>query len=160
MKSKIFSISAVAALAAGMAMAQTQPAPAQPPQHRRMANRQQWRHNRMQRMATYLNLTDTQKEQAKSIFQEARQTAQPVAQQLKQNRQAMFDAVKTDNEAQIDQLASTQANLMSQMVAIRTKAMAKVYTLLTPEQKAKADELHSRMQNRLQRSGPRGQNRG
>jgi Spy/CpxP family protein refolding chaperone len=103
------------------------------------------------RLAQALQLTDAQKEQAKSIFEQVRQTAQPLNQQLQQNRQALAAAVKANDAGQIQQLALAQGTLHGQLVTIRSQAMAKFYTILTPEQRAKADELHSRVQQRMQR---------
>jgi len=101
-------------------------------------------------MATQLNLTDAQKAQAKSIFQDARQSAQPIRQQLMQTRQALRDAIKTNNTAQIQQLSATQGSQMGQLTAIRSQAFAKVYQTLTPEQQQKAAELEKNFQARRQ----------
>jgi Spy/CpxP family protein refolding chaperone len=139
-------ITATAALATGMLFAQT-PAPQQGMGPHRMGMA---RTGMLDHLANYLNLTPDQKAQAKTIFQEARQTAQPVRDQLKQNRQALSDAVKTNKgDAAIDSLASNQGVLMGQLVANRTKAMAKVYALLTPDQRAKADQLKDHFQQRM-----------
>ena len=98
----------------------------------------------LDRMAARLNLTDAQKQQAHSIMQSARESARPIAQQLKQNRLALHDAIKAGKpDADIDQLAATRGNLTGQATAIRTKAFAKIYALLTPEQRTTADQLGS-----------------
>ena len=60
-----------------------------------------------------LNLTDAQKQQAKTIFQEARQSAQPLRQELRQNRQALAVAVKANDTAKIQQLSQTEGNLLA-----------------------------------------------
>jgi Spy/CpxP family protein refolding chaperone len=134
-------------MAAGMVFAQAPAAPAQPPPGKAWKARAgAGRH----RMFQALNLTDAQKEQAKAIFQQARQTAKPLAQQLKNNREAMAAAVKANDAGQIQNLAAQQGNLRGQMIAIRSEAMAKFYTTLTPEQRAKADQMHERMQQRMQ----------
>lgn len=136
----------LAALASGMTFAQT-PAPStqqpQPPaQHR------QWNRGHMlDRLATKLNLTDDQKQQAKSIMGSARESSKPVRDQLRQDRLALKDAVKTGKtDAEIDQLSANLGRDTAQMTAIRTKAFAKFYALLTPEQRTQADQLrgHSR----------------
>ena len=140
MKNSLVCFAGMAALASGMMFAQ---APAPPAQPESPAQRWQQRRGRMfDRMATKLNLTDDQKQQARSIMQSARESAQPITQQLKQNRQALRDAVKAGkSDADIDQLAASTGTLMGQATAIRTKAFAKVYALLTPEQRTKADQL-------------------
>ena len=78
-----------------------------------------------QHMMQALNLTDAQKQQAKTIFQDARQKAQPLRDQLKQNREALTAAVKADDVARIHSLTAERGKLEGQMLGIRTEAMAK-----------------------------------
>jgi Spy/CpxP family protein refolding chaperone len=108
------------------------------------------------RIAQYLGLTDAQMAQAKASFQAVRQSGQPVRQQLKQVRQEMFQAVRANDAAGIQQLSAQEGALKGQLLALRENAFAKMYSTLTPEQKAKADQLpehirqmkQHRMQNR------------
>src|SRR6476469_6723346 len=125
MKQHVLRFATVAALAAGMAMAQSPAAPAAPAQPRAGKAWGEHRGAIRQRMAQELNLNDAQKEQAKTIFQQARQNAQPLAQQLKQNREALAAAVKANDVAQIHSLAAQQGNLRGQMTGVRLEAMAK-----------------------------------
>ena len=135
-----------AALAAGMAFAQAPTAPAQPASsYEPFARRAAVRH----RLLEELNLTDAQSEQAQSIFQQAKQSARPVRQQLKQNREALAAAVKANDAAQIRQLSQAEGNLMGQLIAVRAEAKAKFYNTLTPEQKAKADQMHQMIRQRM-----------
>ena len=145
MKQQLVKFATVAALAAGMAFAQT-PAPAQPQAGGMHARRGAMHHRMMQA----LNLTDAQKQQAKSIFQQAKQSAQPLREQMKQNRTALSAAVKANDVAQIHSLSAQQGTLRGQMLGIRLEAMAKFYQTLTPEQKAKADQIQQRIQTRMQ----------
>ena len=93
------------------------------------------------RMLKALNLTAEQKQQAQTIFQQTRQSVQPVAQQAKQNRQALADAVKANDTAKIQQLATQQGSLQGQLLTLRSESMAKFYALLTPDQRAKAEQI-------------------
>lgn len=137
----------VAAMAAGMALAQAPTAPAQPNNSQaRVGMRKAIR----QRMMQALNLTDAQKQQAKSIFQQARQSAQPLRAQLKQNRAALTAAVKADDVAQIHTLSAQRGTLEGQLLGIRSEAQAKFYSSLTPEQKAKADQMREQIKARFQ----------
>jgi Spy/CpxP family protein refolding chaperone len=148
-------IAAVPAVAAGMLLAQQ----AEPSNQegRKMTHGRHGRHNMAGRLAQHLNLTEAQKAQAKSFFQEAQREAQPLAAELKQIRQAVHEAAKSGNQAEIDRLSARQGVVLGQMAAIRTKAMSKVYATLTPEQREKADQLQEKMKNRFQgRSVPRG----
>jgi periplasmic protein CpxP/Spy len=138
-------IALASTLAAGMAFAQTpapQPAPATPAVRPRGMVRR--------RLFKALDLTDAQRQQARTIFQQARQNAQPIQQQLKQNRQAFAAAVKANDTAQIQALATQQGALHGQALAIRGESMAKFYGTLTPEQRAKADQVQQRMRQRMQ----------
>lgn len=143
MKISLIRLAAAPILASGMLLAQaTAPAvPAQPPaQHR------QWRRGRMfDRMAAKLNLTEAQRSQAKSIWQSARESSRPLAQQLRQAHVVLRQAATTGKSgAEIDQLAANAGQLTGQLTAVRAKAYAKFYVLLTPEQRATADQLSSR----------------
>jgi Spy/CpxP family protein refolding chaperone len=131
---------AAAALGAASLLAQTPPA---------------GRHSQHQgRFVQQLNLTDAQKSEMKSIFQEARQASQPVRQQLKQTRQSMQAAVQAGNSDQIQQLSATEGTEMGQLAAIRASAHAKMFKMLTPEQQQKLSTLQASMHNR--RHGPAG----
>lgn len=138
MKRRIQTLAAIGALAAGVALAQTS-APATP---QTGAGRAAGVRSRVrQRMLQALNLTDAQKQQAKAIFQATRAQAQPLAQQLKQARQTLEAAVQADNEAAIPQAATAVANLQGQVLTVRAQGMARFVALLTPDQKAKAQEF-------------------
>jgi periplasmic protein CpxP/Spy len=101
---------------------------------------------------TQLGLTDAQKAQVKSIFDDARQSGQPVRDQLKQTRQSLRTAVQANNTAQIQQLSTVEGGQIGQLAAIRGAAMAKVYQILTPDQQQKLVALeqagHARHQHR------------
>ncbi len=98
-----------------------------------------------------LGLTEEQKAKAKSIFGSAREQGKPVMEQLKSGHEAMTEAVKANDRARIKELANSQATLLSQLIAIRSQAMADFYAILTPEQKAKADEFRSRVRERVEK---------
>jgi Spy/CpxP family protein refolding chaperone len=107
------------------------------------------RHGRMGAFfSNQLNLTPAQQTQAKSIFQEARQSSQPVRQQLKQTRQSLHAAIQANDTAQIQQLSSTEGGEVAQLAAIRGTAMAKVYQILTPGQQQKLASLRQARQAR------------
>jgi len=145
MNSQFTNFFTAAALATGLALAQTPAAPHTPAAPKAGHGRQMMRH----RMAKALGLTADQKQQAKAIFQQAKQEAQPVAQQLKQNRETLAAAIKANNVSQIQTLSAQQGNLRGQALAIRSEAMAKFYGTLTPDQKAKADQIRQRIKNRV-----------
>jgi Spy/CpxP family protein refolding chaperone len=102
------------------------------------------------RMVQALNLTDAQKQQAQAIIQQTRQTVQPLRQQAKQNRQALMAAIQAGKgDVEIHQLALTQGNLAGQLVAARAEALAKFYSTLTPDQRAKAALMRQRVRQMI-----------
>jgi Spy/CpxP family protein refolding chaperone len=150
MKNTWFKLTAVTAVAGGLLMASGQTAPPQPAQP---TPQQQRMHNRRERLAQYLNLTPAQKAQFKADSQAMRQSAQPLHAQLKQMRQGMAQAIRANDTAAIDRLSAQEANLKGQLSALRHESMARMYANLTPDQKAKADQLPAHMrQMRQQRS--------
>jgi protein CpxP len=159
MKNGLIKFAAVAAMATGMALAQTPANPAPPASPTQQAQKPgKMRAAVRHRMMKALGLTDAQKQQAKVIFQQAKQQTQPLAQQLKQNREALAAAVKADNVSQIQSLSAQQGNLRGQMLAARSEAMAKFYSTLTPEQRNRADKIQQRIKERIQQRMQQGQN--
>jgi Spy/CpxP family protein refolding chaperone len=142
MKRTLLHFAGVSILAAGMALGQSTPAPNAPHAGRHSAQAG----TMLDRLSAKLNLTDTQKQQAQSIFSAARQSAKPVRAQLRQERQALQAAVKSGApEAQIDQLSNQMGPLMAQATAIHSKAFSQFYSILTPDQRT---QLGQRGMNR------------
>lgn len=101
---------------------------------------------RMDKLATLLNLTADQKTQISGILQISFTQAQPLMSEMRQNHQAIEQLVKSGTSANFDQqiqtLANTQGTLTAQMSVIHAKAMAQVWGLLTPDQQQKASQLN------------------
>jgi len=139
-------IAAAAALAAGLAFAQTPAAPSQQSgAAKARVNRRAAAHARMMQE---LNLTDAQKAQSKALFRASREKSKPYMQQLRQERQEMTAAVKAGDTARIRELAAKQGKTRGELTAIRSETMAKFYSSLTPEQRTKADQIHAQMKQR------------
>jgi len=105
-----------------------------------------------------LGLTDTQKQQIKAMVQTQRASMKTVGQQLAQNRLAMLQATANGNfdQAKVQALAVQRAQLEVQMTVQHEALQHQVYTqVLTPEQRAKADQLRAdeitRINERLQK---------
>lgn len=93
-------------------------------------------------LAGALSLTDTQKEQAKAIFDAAAQASETLHGEMATARANLNSAVKANAaETQIDTLAAAIGTIESRLIAIHAKAQAKFYALLTAEQKSKFDAL-------------------
>jgi len=124
MKHSLRNATAIAALAAAMALGQDRPA----------------------RFGADLNLTDAQKQQAQSIFSASRQSARSLDTQLKQSREALAAAVKSGaSDAEIDKLSNNLAPLLAQSTANHAKTFAKFYSILTQEQKDKIGDRFNGM---------------
>ena len=93
----------------------------------------------------YLGLSDTQKQQAQTIFDAARTASETARGQLTSARDALRQAVKANQpETQLDQLAAAVGVIQGRLEAINAKASAKFYALLTTEQKQKYDQAGDR----------------
>lgn len=157
MKRQIAKLAAVGTMAAGMIFAQAQTAPQGQPNSQVQAQkgeraRQGFEARRAegrQKFMQALNLTPDQKTAAKAIFGQARELAKPVRMELHANRQALSAAVKADNRAQIEKLSAERGRLTAKLTENRGQAMAKFYQVLTPAQRAKADQMHARVQARM-----------
>lgn len=101
--------------------------------------------NRLDFLAGYLELTDAQKAQAKTIFDAAETAATTARGALTSAQDALETAVKANRpEADLDRLAAAVGTVHGQLAGIRAKAEAKFYALLTAEQKTKYDSFEQR----------------
>jgi Spy/CpxP family protein refolding chaperone len=110
-------------------------------------------------MSAELNLTDAQKTEIKSIYQDASQSAKPVRQDLMAARKSLKAAVQAGDTAQIQQLSATVGNDLGQLEAIHGTAAAKVYKTLTPDQQQKWNSLQQARRPHPRR-GPAAANSG
>ncbi|HEY7390661.1 MAG TPA: Spy/CpxP family protein refolding chaperone [Bryobacteraceae bacterium] len=95
----------------------------------------------LEKLAQVFDLTDSQKEQARTMFDQAEQSAKPVQQESQQNLEGLAAAAKSGkSEGDIQKLAQEEGRLLGQLLAIRTQAWAKFYQILTPEQRAKVEQ--------------------
>jgi Spy/CpxP family protein refolding chaperone len=103
-------------------------------------------------IAWRLNLSDTQKTQIQSIIQAERPNFAPLVKQLAADHQQMLVATRggSFDEAQVRTLANQQAQTLAELMVIRERVIAKAYnTVLTPDQKTKADALRQHMLDRI-----------
>ena len=162
MRYSIMKCAAVATFAAGIVFAQTPTVDSRPGAVHAQEGRRgfMWGHMDLDHVAQVLNLTDSQKEQARTIFQHARQSAQPIRQELKQNREKLTAAAKvTNSEGDIQKLANEQGRLLEKLIAIRTEASSKFYQMLTPEQRVKADQMREQFRHRVRPQSTRTESR-
>ena len=93
-------------------------------------------------IAGYLNLSDSQKEQAKAVFSGGTADREAMQGKMQSAREALQAAVKGNKaDFEIDQLAAAVGTLEGQGVAARAKLEKKFYTILNDEQKKKLETL-------------------
>jgi len=90
-----------------------------------------------------LSLTDAQKEQVKAAFEAQRPIEEQRHAKLEEIRKQIDTATANGqfDEAVVRPLANQQAQLHADEMVDHLRMHSKLYSLLTPEQKAKADEL-------------------
>jgi len=95
-------------------------------------------------MAKALGLTADQTTQIKAIFENVR--AGEEARHAKQDELHRQMEAATANgqfdETKVREIANQQAQLMSDQMVEHMRMKAKAYSILTPEQRTKADEMH------------------
>ncbi|MGA2327302.1 MAG: Spy/CpxP family protein refolding chaperone [Bryobacteraceae bacterium] len=98
-------------------------------------------------LAGYLGLTDAQKAQAKTIFDNAKAAAQPIRTEIQQARTNLNAAIKAGQP--VDAPAAAVGNLFGQLTAIQAKAREQFRAILTPDQLTKLDQFEARVRNRF-----------
>ena len=90
-----------------------------------------------------LSLTDAQKEQVKAAFEAQRPIEEQRHAKLDEIRKQIDAATANGqfDEAVVRPLASQQAQLQADEMVDHLRIHSKLYSLLTPEQKVKADEM-------------------
>lgn len=101
-------------------------------------------------IGTAIGLTDAQKAEIKSIFETARTNNASLREEMKASREAEKAAVKAGkSDAELAQLAASYSQLHTRLHTVRLQTEAKVYKVLTPEQREKADKLKEEMEGRM-----------
>ena len=101
----------------------------------------------LEHIARELNLTDAQKEQVKGFMESAESSANGIHAKLEEVHKQLDAATANGqfDEAQVRTLANQQAQLEADMLVEHLRAKSKVYSILTAEQRVKAEEMHKRM---------------
>jgi Spy/CpxP family protein refolding chaperone len=149
MKRQLTKLMAMGAMAAAMALAQTTATSTTAPPAAGKGLKAQIE----KRLIKALDLTDAQKQQAKTILQATKQQAQPLAQQAQQDRQALSAAVQAGDTAKIQAISTELGTVQGQLLAVRSQGRAQLFALLTPDQKAKAVAFLEKVQQVLGNKG-------
>ena len=109
----------------------------------------------VEHIARELNLTDAQKEQVKSII-DAQHSAEEARETKLDDLRKQIDAATANgqfDETQVRSLANQEAQLQAESKVEHLRAHSKIYSLLTAEQRVKADEM-------MKQGGPHGHPHG
>ncbi|MEP6637222.1 MAG: Spy/CpxP family protein refolding chaperone [Acidobacteriota bacterium] len=110
----------------------------------------------IEHMARALGLTEEQKTQIKGIMEAAR-PAEEARDQKSEELHKQLEAATANgqfDEAKVRDLANQQAQLMAESIVDHERMKAKIYSLLSADQRSKADEMHKRGGERMRHQGP------
>lgn len=101
---------------------------------------------RLDRLARDLNLTEAQQAELKVFFDAERQALDSLMKKMDQERQQLDEATANGqfDEAQVRALAGQQAQTFVDLVVEHKRAEAKIYSILTPEQRNRFAQLRQR----------------
>ncbi len=115
-------------------------------QHHGMCGKQMHHKKHFGQFLKKLNLTAEQKTQVKQIMTEEREKIKPLAQSLKEQRKELRDLTKGGafDEQKVRAAASKQANTMTDLIVARERMKSRIFAVLTPEQRDKAEQMHQK----------------
>jgi periplasmic protein CpxP/Spy len=93
------------------------------------------------KLAEKLGLSDAQKAQIKDIKKATREANAAFFDQARATRKEFWEAKKAGDTAKMDSLKPTLDSQRAQMKDIRKAEMAKITSVLTPDQQAKLDAM-------------------
>jgi len=103
----------------------------------------------LEHMSRELSLSDAQKQQVKAVMDSVVPTAEGLHAKLEDVHKQIGAATANGvfDEAQVRSLANQQAQLEADLMVEHLRAMSKVYSILTPEQRTKAEAMHKHMES-------------
>ena len=114
------------------------------------------RGHRLDMMAEVLDLTGEQRTQIKEIVAAERKATKPLVRQLREKRRELRTATESGafDEAAVRSLAAGQAGTVTELIVAKARVKSKIFAVLTPEQRAKAEKIRPLWEGR------RGHHRG
>ena len=100
-----------------------------------------------------LGLSDEQREAVRGVMEEGREALREAGEQARASRRALRDAVGTGGEVDEDAIRAAAAELgtaQGAMALARASARARIWAVLTPEQRTAADVLRSAREQRME----------
>jgi protein CpxP len=103
-------------------------------------------------MADYLNLSDQQQQQIKTIMQNEKPVIQPLMKDLHSAHQEIHEAIQngTLDQAKALSIIDAHKNSFAQLMVEHAKVHQQVMGVLTPDQKTKFEQMEQRHQQRMQ----------
>lgn len=96
-----------------------------------------------------LNLTDAQKKEMFSIRLEERAKMKPLIEKLKEGRHQLHALPKGQfDEAKVRAIAKAQGDIKVELIVEKQRMESMIYAVLTPEQRAKIDQMHEKWKSR------------
>ena len=98
----------------------------------------------------YLNLSDAQQAQAKSILQKEHATLRPLFQQLRQTEQQLRQYEEgAYDEAKVRALAAQESQAQIELTVQKTRIHSELFQLLTTDQQAKMKQFEANREARM-----------
>jgi Spy/CpxP family protein refolding chaperone len=129
------------AMAGALCAQQTAPSGGNPPATTRQQSSARRSDYAARHLTRALSLTPDQQTKVQAIFADARQRREALAPKLREERAALKMAIQKGDDREIDRIVHQNAQLNADVRALHVKTMAKVYALLTPDQKSKFEQL-------------------
>ncbi len=103
-----------------------------------------------ERLASELELTDTQRTAVEKLMDESRKQARPYVRQLMEQHKAMraLSASASFDEAAVRAQAAQGASIMTELAVLHARNDYELRKLLTPAQRDKMKEMHGRHRGR------------
>lgn len=95
-------------------------------------------------MAKKLNLTEDQQARIEAIRKETHEQNKALFDARRDLREQMREARETNDTARLESLKATAQSQRAQMKSVHEATMARIASVLTPEQRAKFDEMKSK----------------
>jgi len=120
---------------------------------------------RIAHLTRALDLNDAQQQQVKSLVEAQRPAMKGLMQQMASQRAQLLAATQNGqfDAAKVQAIANQQGQTMANLIVVRQELQSKIYTLLTPEQRTKFDQMQQRRLEHMQKwlgSGSQSQPQG
>jgi len=111
-----------------------------------------WGHHGHHHFWKKLDLTDAQKKEMFSIRLEERAKMKPLVQKLKAGRDQFRALPKGQfDEAKVRAIAKGQADIIADLIVEKQHMKSRIYAVLTPEQRTKAEQMHEKWKSHHQK---------